>query len=167
MENLKYIEKGHSGIVYSVAFSPDGRRILSTDASTIRVWDPESEQELFKLKDPKRLDLLSVKFSPNGRRIVSGRERDNTMRIWDAESGDELIPYSNRKKSESKFGHQQYLKPPIKPTFDRNTIQGVASVVAPKSKGGSKTQGKKRKNKRKTKRIINRKKSKKNSKTKK
>ena len=39
-------------------------------------------------------------------------------------------------------GYQRDLKPQKKPTLlglDRDTIQGVASVVPPKSKGGSKT----------------------------
>ncbi|KAG6332621.1 hypothetical protein ID866_6466 [Astraeus odoratus] len=62
--------KGHTAGVTSVAFSPDGTRIVSGSYdSTVRVWDTNR-----------------VAFSPNGIRIVSGSD-DTTIRVWDADRG--------------------------------------------------------------------------------
>jgi uncharacterized caspase-like protein len=73
---------GHEGAVRAVAFSPDGRRIVSGgEDCTIRLWElygqpigtPFTEHESW---------VMSVAFSPDGTRIVSG-SRDHTVRLWD------------------------------------------------------------------------------------
>ena len=76
--------------MYSVAFSPDGRRIVSGSYDdTLRIWDAESGAALQRLTGHEGGPVTSVAFSPDGRRIVSG-SWDRTLRIWDAESGAEL-----------------------------------------------------------------------------
>ena len=83
--------KGHSDWVWSVAFSPDGRRIVSgSNDKTIRVWDAETGEEVVgPLKGHSDL-VWSVAFSPDGRRIVSGSS-DKTIRVWDAETGEKVV----------------------------------------------------------------------------
>jgi WD40 repeat protein len=76
-------------LVLSVAFSPDGTRIVSgSNDQTVRVWDADSGTELRTLKGHTSL-VQSVGFSPDGTRIVSGSD-DETVRVWDADSGSEL-----------------------------------------------------------------------------
>ena len=77
--------------VRSVAFSPDGRRIVSgSDDKTIRVWDAETGEEMVEPLKGHSDWVRSVAFSPDGRRIVSGSD-DKTIRVWDAETGEEVV----------------------------------------------------------------------------
>jgi len=81
---------GHTSSVTSVAFSPDGRRILTGSLDqTAKVWDAAKCQELFSLKGHTHF-VLSVAFSPDGRRILTG-SYDNTAKVWDAATG-HLLP---------------------------------------------------------------------------
>jgi DNA-binding beta-propeller fold protein YncE len=82
--------RGHTGDIPSVAFSPDGKRILSgSDDNTVKVWDAVSGQEILTLKGHTNL-VRSVAFSPDGKRIVSG-SWDWTVKVWDAASGRETL----------------------------------------------------------------------------
>ncbi len=81
--------KGHTDRVWSVCFSPDGKRIASAAGDqTVRVWDAEKGQEIFILKGQTR-GTPSVCFSLDGKRLASiGHEH---LQVWDAEKGEELL----------------------------------------------------------------------------
>jgi RNA polymerase sigma factor (sigma-70 family) len=81
--------KGHTDMVWSVCFSPDGKRIASASADrTVRVWDAEKGQEIFILKGQTRT-TGSVCFSPDGKRIASISAEH--IKVWDADKGQELL----------------------------------------------------------------------------
>ena len=81
--------RGHTHTVSSVAFSRDGRRVVSGSLDkTVRVWHTSTGNTLMVLNGHTD-SVRSVGFSHNGRRIVSGSS-DESVRIWDAATGDAL-----------------------------------------------------------------------------
>jgi len=78
---------GHKAKVRSIAFSPDGRQIVSGGNNTVlRIWNVATgtvEKTLTGHED----GVNSVAFSPDGRRVVSGSD-DKTIKIWNTATGD-------------------------------------------------------------------------------
>jgi WD40 repeat protein len=82
--------KGHTRGVNSVAFGPDGKRIVSgSEDQTVKVWDALSGQQTLSLKGHKG-GITSVAFSSDGKRIASGSD-DRTVKVWDAQTGKETL----------------------------------------------------------------------------
>jgi WD40 repeat protein len=78
---------GHSDQVYTVMFSPDGRRIVSaSDDETIKVWDAETGKEIHTFSGHSGSVI-------DGRRIISASE-DETMEVWDVETGKKIRAFS-------------------------------------------------------------------------
>ena len=72
--------EGHSNYIYSIAFSPDGTKIISGSSDkTIKIWDANTGQCLKTLEGHSN-NVYSVAFSPDGTKIVSG-STDTTVKI--------------------------------------------------------------------------------------
>ena len=70
----------HEGGVVAVAFSPDGRYVVSGSGDgTARVWEAVSGREVARMMHGG--DVTSVAFSPEGRYVVSGSDY-KTARVW-------------------------------------------------------------------------------------
>ena len=81
--------RGHSGTVSSVAFSPDGKMMLSTSADkTFRLWDVASGQQIRseseKIENSRYVAPLpaGAVFSPDGGKVVY-MNSDQRIREWD------------------------------------------------------------------------------------
>jgi WD40 repeat protein len=83
---------GQGERIWSLAFSPDGGRLVSGSGSLsdalstgeLRIWDVLTGQQLLALP-AHRSRVFEVKFSSGGRRLAAAC-RDGTVKLWDASS---------------------------------------------------------------------------------
>ncbi|KAF8881402.1 WD40-repeat-containing domain protein [Gymnopilus junonius] len=84
-------ELTHTDTIWSVAFSPDSRRLVSGSRDGIvRVWDLKTKKVILKDKEHKG-SVAAVAFSPDGVYTASG-SYDKTIRIFEAETGKQVRP---------------------------------------------------------------------------
>ncbi len=78
---------GHSGTVFSVAFSPDNKILVTTANDGIHVWDVSSGEFLYQLLG---VSLADMAFSPDGKFLAG--VADGAFRIWSfSETGLSLV----------------------------------------------------------------------------
>jgi WD40 repeat protein len=90
---VKTLKANDSGWQVSLAYSPDGKYIISsTGGKTIQMWDVE-KGECVKTLEASAGSVSCLAYSLDGKYIVSGSNQphsktpDNNVRIWNAETG--------------------------------------------------------------------------------
>ncbi len=82
--------RGHTGELESVAFSPDGKRILSAASSgndnSVKVWDAITGEKAFTFRWNDTNYTRRGSFSPDGQLFVAAPGEDG-VRVWRASSG--------------------------------------------------------------------------------
>ena len=75
---------GHTDYIYTLAFSPDGKRLVTgSDDETARLWDIEAGKEISTLPMDEPRVPIGVAFSPCGKIVAGGM--DDEIRLWCAE----------------------------------------------------------------------------------
>jgi WD40 repeat protein len=85
----------HTDAVEVVAFSPDGKYVVSgSNDRTARVWEAATGEEIARMTHDE--SVRTVAFSPDGKYVVSG-SRDNTARVWEVSTGREFARTTHNK----------------------------------------------------------------------
>src|SRR5262249_41662821 len=95
---LRWRKSGLAQMVYQVAYSPDGRHLVSAGGTwahpgkgELQVWDAATGETVRRFPVVEAAPILAIAFSPDGRHLATSG-LDNTVRVWDFAGGHEIHP---------------------------------------------------------------------------
>jgi WD40 repeat protein len=81
---------GHTGQIFSIAFSSDGRTLASGSADgSLRLWDIGHRRQVKAMRGHAQ-GILQVAFGPNQKSVVTS-SGDGTVRFWDVLTGRTML----------------------------------------------------------------------------
>ncbi len=87
---------GHNNLIKTLAFSPDGSRLVSGDGDLlrgeereIRLWDVATGREIYAFRGHTDA-IYSLAFAPNGAYLASASQ-DKTIKLWDLDRGQDAL----------------------------------------------------------------------------
>src|SRR5262249_13388546 len=97
----------HGAYIYSLCFSPDGKRLHSFGMDGLRIWDAASGREQRHLTERPGFRLLRAALSPDGKHAGTTRVdqqgivKPDPVTLWDLATG----------KKTKEFGNRSYWRP--------------------------------------------------------
>lgn len=86
LQLVRQLSEAHLNSVFSLAWSPDGRFLLSGGRDALlKVWDAEQDFALVSEQPAHWFTINHIAFSPDGRHFATA-SRDKTIKLWDAEN---------------------------------------------------------------------------------
>ncbi len=83
------IQKGHSNVIKSVAFSRDGKYLVSASRDkTVKLWEVSTGREIRTFIEHTET-VTTAQFDSSGTQIITGGA-DNLVKIWEVATGKEL-----------------------------------------------------------------------------
>lgn len=84
---------GHTDVVISIAFSPDGNTRMSDGSdgtvSTVHLWDVKTGSKIRTLTE--HTGAINIAFSPDGNTFASGGAwQEGIVHLWDVATGNEI-----------------------------------------------------------------------------
>ena len=90
----KELTAAHKDIVYTLAFSPDGKLLASAGYDrSVKLWNASTHQQVKSLDDLSDT-VFAVSFHPDGK-LLSSASADRAVKVWDIESGKRLYTLSD------------------------------------------------------------------------
>jgi WD40 repeat protein len=88
---------GHTAPISSVAFSPDGRFVLTGSWDTTAIlWDVTTGKRIKQFWG-HYMEVNAISFSPDGQYVLTGaRDGSSNVRLWEAATGTEVRKYEVR-----------------------------------------------------------------------
>src|SRR5262249_56650995 len=93
---------GHAEVVASVAYSPDGSRVVSGDrAGEIKLWEAATGRLIHTMATGNPVE--AVAFHPDGTRLASAGGDDGAVILWDAATGQRIRTFPVHTKRVFRF----------------------------------------------------------------
>ncbi|WP_327351536.1 TIR domain-containing protein [Streptomyces sp. NBC_01304] len=70
---------GHTGDIFALDFSPDGKTLISSGEDSLRMWNPATQRQI---GTPIHAEGWNLEFSPDSRTFATSTA-DNTVVLWD------------------------------------------------------------------------------------